>query len=75
MELLDYLFYFKKEIKSVSKVKPKQIRLSNMFSVVASNNLNGMKNLYSQGSPDLTLDFCTTFWNGKQVVELTKNQR
>ena len=46
-----------------------------MFSVVASNTLNGMKNLYSQGSPDLTLDFCNNFWNGKQVCELTKNQR
>lgn len=59
----------------MSKVQPKKIRLSNMFSVVASNTLNGMKNLYSQGSPDLTLDFCNNFWNGKQVCELTKNQR
>ncbi len=63
------------EIKSASKVKPKQIRLSNMFSIVAAYNLNGLKNLYSQGSPDLILDFCTSFWNGKQVCELSKNQR
>ena len=59
----------------MSKVKPKQIRISNMFSVIANNLTNGMKNLYSQGSPDFTLDFCTSFWNGKQVCDLTKNQR
>ncbi len=34
-----------------------------------------MKNLYSQGSPDLILDFCDNHWNGKQVDALTKNQK
>lgn len=64
------------EIKPVSKVKPKQIRVSSLFSTVTSDQRsNCTLNLYSQGSPDLIFDFCNDYWNGEQVCELNKNQR
>jgi hypothetical protein len=64
------------EIKPASKVKPKQIRVSSLFSAVTSDQRsNCTLNLYSQGSPDLIFDFCNDYWNGEQVCELTKNQR
>ena len=34
-----------------------------------------MKNNYAQGSPDLILDFSNNYWNGKQVTEMTQNQK
>lgn len=46
-----------------------------MFSVVVNCNSNGINNIYSQGSPDLILDFCTDYWNGKKLCRLTKNNR
>ena len=66
------------EIKSMSKMRPKQIRVSSVFSAITSDNLDdcsGVSNLYSQGSPDLIFDFCNDYWNGEQVCELSKNQR
>lgn len=63
------------EIKSNNKFKPKQIRLSNICSVIANFKLNNITNIYSQGSPDLILDFCTDYWNGTEVCKLNKNQR
>jgi hypothetical protein len=63
------------EIKSNNKLKPKQIRLSNIVSVIANFKLNDIKNIYSQGSPDLILDFCNDFWNGTEVCKFNKNQR
>ncbi|CAF0705126.1 unnamed protein product [Brachionus calyciflorus] len=63
------------KIRSSCKFRPKQILLSNIFSAVAYSELNGINNIYSQGSPDLILDFCSDYWNGKEVRELNKTQR
>lgn len=64
------------EIKSVSKVRPKQIRVSSVYSTIAiDQSFENTTNLYSQGSPDLIFDFCNDYWNGEQVCELSKNQR
>jgi hypothetical protein len=63
------------EIKSNNKLKPKQMRLSNVVSVISNFKLNDIKNIYSQGSPDLILDFSNHYWNGSEVCKLNKNQR
>ena len=63
------------EIKPLSKLKPKQVLMSDLYSVVANCSLNGIKNLYSQGSPDLVLDLCSDYWNGRNVLPLSRNQR
>jgi hypothetical protein len=68
-------FDFIKELKSVSKTKKKQLKLSNIYSVKAKCNMNQIDNLYSQGSPDLVIEFCSDFWDGKQVCEFTKSQK
>lgn len=49
--------------------------LSNLYSVIAKCQLNGLDHIYSQGSPDLILDLCNDCWNGKTVSELSKSQR
>jgi len=65
------------EIKSVSKVRPKQIRVSSLFSVITTElDANSpVNNLFCQGSPDLIFDFCNDYWNGEQACELGKTQR
>jgi hypothetical protein len=64
------------EIKSpTGKLKSRKILLSNIFSVISKSNLNGIKNVYTQGNPDLLLDFCDNIWNGNQVHKLCKNQK
>ncbi len=42
---------------------------------VADYKNSNMRNVYSQGSPDLILDFCNDFWNGSEVAKLNKSQR
>ena len=64
------------EIKSpTGRLKSRKILLSNIFSVILKSNLNGVKNVYTQGNPDLLLDFCDNIWNGNQVHKLSKNQK
>jgi hypothetical protein len=41
------------EIKSNCKLRPKQLYVSNVFSVIANCGLDKMNNIYTQGSPDL----------------------
>jgi len=61
----------------VSKVRPKQIRVSSLFSAITTDlDANSpVNNLFCQGSPDLIFDFCNDYWNGEQACELGKTQR
>jgi hypothetical protein len=57
----------------MNKKRPKQIKISSLFSTVVANYHS--TNIYSQGSPDLIFDFCSQYWNGKEVCDLNKIQK
>jgi len=61
----------------VSKVRPKQIRVSSLISLVSQDlDPNScLSSLFCQGSPDLIFDFCSDYWNGERVCDLGKPQR
>ena len=52
-----------------------QIPISNLISVIAYYKHNGIYNMYCQGTADLVIDFCTDYWDGKEIKRLTYNQR
>ena len=75
------------EIEATSKWKANQKHLSSVFSVIAADSsvppaaLRSSScptyptHLYSQGSPDLVLELCGYYWNGRRVGLMTKSQR
>ncbi|ELT96471.1 hypothetical protein CAPTEDRAFT_150937 [Capitella teleta] len=49
--------------------------MPNMFSVVATDTMTGMNQLFSQGTADLLLDTCSDFWDGQDLMPLTEQDR
>ena len=52
-----------------------QIPISSLMSVIAYYKHNGIYNMYCQGTADLVIDFCTDYWDGKEIKRLSFNQK
>ena len=62
-------------IRQHSNIQKPQIPISNLMSVIAYYKHNGIHNMYCQGTADLVIDFCTDYWDGKEIKSLSYNQR
>lgn len=62
-------------MRTQATVQKLQIPISNLLSVVAFYKHTGIHNMYCQGTADLVIDFCTYYWDGKQIKRLSYNQK
>jgi hypothetical protein len=62
-------------IRQASALQKPQIPISNLMSVIAYYKHNGIHNMYCQGTADLVIDFCTDYWDGKEIKSMSYNQR